>query len=81
MSGGMEVVVFPRIPLGYRPWSCVDRGGILPAPAGGVVVTVGCTGLQIWRSVGPAGQGPVCPSNGEARGGLGPPWIKCRCAH
>ena len=35
--------------LGYRPWSCGDRAGILLAPAGGVVVTVGRTGLQMWR--------------------------------
>ena len=34
---------------GYRPWSCEDRAGVLPAPAGGVVVAVGCTVLQMWR--------------------------------
>ena len=34
---------------GYRPWSCGDRAGVLPAPAGGVVIAVGCTVLQIWR--------------------------------
>ena len=34
---------------GYRPWSGRDRAGDLPAPAGGVVVTVGCTVLQMWR--------------------------------
>ena len=34
---------------GYRPWSCGDRAGVLPAPAGGVVVAVGCTVLQMWR--------------------------------
>ena len=28
---------------GYRPWSCGDRAGVLPAPAGGVVVAVVCT--------------------------------------
>ena len=33
---------------GYRPWSCGDRAGVLPAPAGGVVVAVGCTVLQMW---------------------------------
>ena len=33
----------------YRPWSCEDRAGVLPAPAGGVVVAVGCTVLQMWR--------------------------------
>ena len=36
-----------------------------------------CTVLQIWRSVGPAGQGPVCSSGSgggsRARGGPGPP--------
>jgi len=66
---------------GYRPWSCGDRAGVPPAPAGGAVVTVGDAGLQIWRSVGPAGQGPACPSGGEARGGPGPLWTKYRCAH
>ena len=34
---------------GYRPWSCGDRAGVLPSPAGGVVVAVGCTVLQMWR--------------------------------
>ena len=34
---------------GHRPWSCGDRAGILAAPAGGVVVTVGGTVLQEWR--------------------------------
>ena len=34
---------------GYRPGSCGDRAGVLPAPAGGVVVVVGCTVLQMWR--------------------------------
>ena len=34
---------------GCRPWSCGDRAGVLPTPAGGVVVTVGCTALQMWR--------------------------------
>ena len=34
---------------GYRPWSCGDRAGVLPAPAGGVVVSVGCTVFQTWR--------------------------------
>ena len=33
---------------GYRPWSCGDRAGVLPAPAGGVVIAVGCTVLQMW---------------------------------
>ena len=28
---------------GYRPWSCGDRAGVLPALAVGVVVAVGCT--------------------------------------
>ena len=32
---------------GYHPWSCGDRAGVLPAPAGGVVITVGCIGLQM----------------------------------
>ena len=34
---------------GYRPLSCGDRAGVLPAPAGDVVVAVGCTVLQTWR--------------------------------
>ena len=34
---------------GYCPWSCGDRAGVLPAPAGGVVIAVGCTVFQIWR--------------------------------
>ena len=29
-----------------RPWPCRDRAGVLVAPAGGVVVTVGGTVLQ-----------------------------------
>ena len=33
---------------GYCPWSCGDRAGVLPAPAGDVVVAVGCTVLQMW---------------------------------
>ena len=31
--------------LGYRPWSCGDRAGVLPAPAGGVVVA------GVWSSI------------------------------
>ena len=38
---------------GYRPWSCGDRAGALPALAGGVVVAVGCTVLQMWRGGAP----------------------------
>ena len=34
---------------GYRPWSCGDRAGVLPAPAGGVVVAVGCTVFHMRR--------------------------------
>ena len=34
---------------GYRPWSYGDRAGVLPVPAGGVVVAVGCTVFQTWR--------------------------------
>ena len=67
MSGGVEVVVFPRIAggtvvgycrkytvghgvgrgshPGYRPWSYGDRAGVLPAPAGGVVVA------GVWSSI------------------------------
>ena len=58
---------------GYRPWSCGERAGVLPAPAGGVVITVGRTALQMWRFVGPAGQDLVYSSGGGARGGLGSP--------
>ena len=35
--------------LGHRPQPCGDRAGILTAPAGGVVVAVGCTVFQMWR--------------------------------
>ena len=66
---------------GCRPWSCGDRAGILPTPAGGVVVAVGCSVLQTWRSVGPAGQGPVCSSGGGARDGPGPPRTEWWRAH
>ena len=38
---------------GYRPWSSRDRAGVLPAPAGGVVVAVGHTVLQAWRGGAP----------------------------
>ena len=38
---------------GYRPWSCGDRAGVLPAPAGGVIVAVGCIVLQMWRGGAP----------------------------
>jgi len=34
---------------GSRPWSCGDCAGVLAAPAGGVVVTMGGTVLQEWR--------------------------------
>ena len=34
---------------GYRPQSCGDRADVLPASVDGVVVTVGCTCLQMWR--------------------------------
>ena len=34
---------------GYRPWSCGDRTGVLSAPAGDVVVAVGCIVLQMWH--------------------------------
>ena len=34
---------------GYHPWSCGDRAGVLPAPAGSVVVAVGCTVFHMWR--------------------------------
>ena len=33
---------------GYRPWSCGDRAGVLPAPASGVVIALGCTIFQTW---------------------------------
>ena len=33
---------------GSRPWSCGDCAGVLAAPAGGVVVTMGGTVLQAW---------------------------------
>ena len=34
---------------GYRLGLCGDRAGVLPAPARGVVVAVGCTVFQMWR--------------------------------
>ena len=34
---------------GHRPRPCGDRAGVLTAPAGGVVVAVGCTVFQMWR--------------------------------
>ena len=57
----------------HRPWSRGDRAGVLPTPAGGVVVVVGRTVLKMWRSAGPTGQGLVYSSGGGARGGPGPP--------
>ena len=38
---------------GYRPWSRGDRAGILPAPAGGVVVAVGCSVFHMRRGGDP----------------------------
>ena len=38
---------------GYRPRSCGDRAGVLPAPEGGVVVAVGRTVIQMWRGGAP----------------------------
>ena len=35
---------------GSRTWPNGDRAGVLVAPAGGVVVVVGGTILQVWRS-------------------------------
>jgi len=58
---------------GHCPWSRGDRAGVLPTLVGGVVVTVGRTVLQMWRSVGPVGQDPAYSSGGGARGGPGPP--------
>ena len=37
---------------GYRPWSCGDRAGVRPAPAGGVVVAW-CMVFYIRRSQTP----------------------------
>ena len=34
---------------GHRSRPCGDRAGILTAPAGSVVVAVGCTVFQVWR--------------------------------
>ena len=34
---------------GSHPWSCGDHAGVLPAPACGVVIVVGCTVFQTWR--------------------------------
>ena len=38
---------------GSRPWSCGDRASVLPAPAGGVIIAVGCTVFQTWRDGAP----------------------------
>jgi len=57
---------------GCRPWFCGDRAGVLPTPADGVVVAVGCTVFRMWYSVGLAGQGPAYSSGGGARGGPEP---------
>ena len=43
MASGVAVVLL----------SCGDRAGVLPAPAGGIVVAVGCTVLQMWRGGAP----------------------------
>ena len=56
----------------HRPRSRGDCTGVPPTLAGGVVVAVGRTVLQMWHSVGPAGQDLVYSSGGGARGGLGP---------
>ena len=72
---------------GYHPWSCKDRAGDLPAPAGGVVVAVGCTVLQMWRGGAPwTLQVRVlhiytCIGGSRARGGPGPPWTECWRVH
>ena len=42
MASGAAVV------LDIVLWSCGDRAGVLPAPAGGVVIAVGCTVLRTW---------------------------------
>ena len=34
---------------GHHPWPGGDRASVPVAPAGGVVVAVGCTVLQAWR--------------------------------
>ena len=62
---------------GYRPCSCGDRAGVLPAPASGVTAFRGpCRSgsgvLQRWHSAGPAGQSLACSSGGGARSGPGP---------
>ena len=43
MASGVVVV------LDIVLWSCGDRAGVLPTPAGGMVVAVGCTVLQMWH--------------------------------
>ena len=47
MASGAAVV------LDIVRWSCGDHAGVLPAPAGGVVVAVGRTVLQMWRGGSP----------------------------
>ena len=34
---------------GHRPRPCGDRADVLSAPAGGVVIAVGCAVFQVWR--------------------------------
>jgi len=72
---------------GYRPWSCGDRTGVLPAPAGSVVVSVGCT-VFFKRGV-VAFCGPcrprscihMCASGSGARGGPRTPRAECWRVH
>ena len=42
MASGVAVIL-------HHPRPCGDRAGVLTAPAGGVVVAVGCTVFQVWR--------------------------------
>ena len=58
---------------GSRPWSCGDRAGVLPAPVGGVIVTVGCTVFQTWRDGAPWALQVWVLHASAARGDPGPP--------
>ena len=58
---------------GSHPWSCGDHAGVLPAPAGGVIVAVGCTVFQTWRDGAPWALHVRVLRAPAARGDPGPP--------
>ena len=58
---------------GSRPWSCGDRAGVFPAPAGCVIIAVGCTVFQTWCDGAAACGDPGPPLNGVLAHVLGGP--------